>query len=209
MSNSRAVSIALLAAVAACGEGGIGGGGGDADPVATEGTTIAATVTETVTSETNKVGDQVRVRVSRDVTDSAGRVVIPAGSEITLSIGQIAAGPNRGDQGALEFEVENITIGGETHDLNASVTDFGYEMKGRGIGAAEVAKTGAGAAAGAIVGRVVGGEDKTAIGAVGGAAVGAAIADHSADRDIVVAAGSSVTLVLNGNFTAPDRPSDQ
>lgn len=198
MSHSTSV-LALGLLASACGEGGLGGG---SRPTVNEGTTIATTATETISSKTHKAGDRVVVRVSTPVADSAGRTVIPAGADITLEITAIAPGPNRGDRGTLELAVRDVVIDGASHGLDARVSDYGFEMKGSGVGVEEVAKTGAGALAGGIIARVVGGEDKTAIGAVGGAAAGAAIADHSQDRDIVVAAGNSVTLVLTGNFSA-------
>ncbi len=184
-------------ALAAC-TGGMGMGGDD--PELGEGTRIAATATETVSSETHKAGDNLVVRVAADVADSNGVVVIPAGAEITLTITEIAAAPNKGDKGTLTFSVGDITINGETHGLDATVLDYAYDMKGTGVGTREVAKTAAGGAAGAIIGRTVGGEKGTIPGAIGGAAAGAAIADYSQDRNIVVAAGNRVTLELRGSF---------
>ncbi len=55
------------------------------------------------------------------------------------------------------------------------MVDYGYEMKGTGVGGEEVAKTAAGGAAGAIIGRTVGGKKGTIAGALGGAAAGAAV----------------------------------
>lgn len=188
--------LAIPMTVMAC-EGGMGGNGGD-DPELVTGTRIAATATSTITSETNKAGDELTARVSTDVTDSSGAVVIPAGSEIRLRVASIAPGPNKGDRGVLTFDVVGITIGEASHDLSARVVDYAYEMKGTGVGAAEVAKTAAGGAAGAIVGAVAG--DKEVIGGLAGAAVGAAVADQTQDRHIVVSAGNRIDLELTGSF---------
>jgi hypothetical protein len=187
------------AAMIGCGEGGLGGGRA-ADPELASGTRIVATAGSTVTSESNAVGDVITASVSSDVADSAGNVVIPAGSEIALRITAIAPGPNRGDRGTLTFDVQGITIAGEQHSLDARVVDYAYDMRGTGVGAEEVAKTAAGAAAGAIIGGVAGGEDKVVIGGVAGAAAGAAIADRTQDRHIVVAAGNRIELELTGEF---------
>jgi hypothetical protein len=191
-----ALPLATLGALAC--EGGLGGGA--ADPELASGTRIVATAGSTVSSEHSAVGDVVTATVSRDVTDSAGAVVIPAGSEIALRITAIAPGPNRGDKGTLTFDVTGITIAGEQHGIDARVVDYTYDMRGTGVGGAEVAKTAAGAAAGAIIGTVVGGEDKAVIGGVAGAAAGAAIADRTQDRHIVVAAGNRIELELTGDF---------
>ena len=182
-------------AVMAC-EGGMGGGA--ADPELVEGTRIAATAGSTISSQTNGVGDELTARVSSDVTDSSGAVVIPAGSEIRLRIASIAPGENKGDRGVLTFDVVGITIGEESHDFPARVVDYAFDMKGTGVGAEEVAKTAAGGAAGAIIGAVAG--DKEVVGAVAGAAVGAAVADRTQDRHIVVAAGNRIDLELTAKF---------
>jgi hypothetical protein len=182
-------------ALVAC-EGGMGGGGDDAELV--QGTRIAATAAGTITSESNKVGDELTARVSSDVTDSSGTVVIPAGSEIRLRVASIGPGENKGDRGVLTFDVLGITIGEASHDLPARVVDYAYDMKGTGVGSEEVAKTAAGGAAGAIIGAVAG--DKEVIGGLAGAAVGAAVADHTQDRHIVVAAGNRIDLELTGSF---------
>jgi hypothetical protein len=197
MRTTLATILAGSLALAACDGGPLGGGGAD-DGELVAGTRIAATATSTVTSETNAVGDELTARVSSDVADSSGTVVIPAGSEIRLRIASIAPGPNKGDRGVLTFDVVGITVGEESHGLEARVVDYAYEMKGTGVGGAEVAKTAAGGAAGAIIGAVAG--DKEVIGGVAGAAAGAAVADYTQDRHIVVAAGNRIDLELTGEF---------
>jgi hypothetical protein len=197
MRTTLATILAGSLALAACDGGPLGGGGAD-DGELVAGTRIAATATSTVTSETNTVGDELTARVSSDVADSSGTVVIPAGSEIRLRITSIAPGPNKGDRGVLTFDVVGITVGEETQGLDARVVDYDYEMKGTGIGGAEVAKTAAGGAAGAIIGGVAGG--KEVVGGLAGAAAGAAVADYTQDRHIVVAAGNRIDLELTGEF---------
>ncbi len=164
------------------------------------GTTISTVATSTIDSKVNKVGDQVRVRVTQDVTAANGRVVIPAGSVVTLEITAIAGAENRGEKGTLAMSARSIEINGSSYPITGRASDYAYTMKAHSVGASEVGKTAAGAAAGAIVGRVIGGKTGTVVGAVGGAAAGAAVAAKSADREIVVAAGNSVTLVLSDDF---------
>lgn len=167
----------------------------------TSGSTFTATAIDSVHSRYTKVGDQFHVRVRNDVTSSEGKVVIPAGSVVTLSVVEIAPAPNRGEKGTLVLSARNVEINGSSYPITARASDYQYEMKARGVGAGEVAKTAGGAAAGAIIGRVIGGKTGTVVGAVGGGAAGAAIAAKSADRDIIVHAGNSVTLTLRDDFT--------
>lgn len=169
--------------------------------VVASGTAVSATAIDSVHSHYNKVGDEVRVRVSNDVTAANGRVVIPAGSVVTLSIVDIGQAKNRGEKGTLVMSARSVEINGRSYPISASASDYTYTMKARNVGVEEVAKTGAGAAAGAIVGRVIGGKTGTIIGAVGGAAAGGAIAAKSANRDIIVHSGNSVTLTLRDDFS--------
>ena len=77
------------------------------------------------------------------------------------------------------------------------------ELVGRKTDAGDIAKVGAGAGIGAIVGRVIGGSSKGAIiGGVIGGAVGTQRAIETKDRDVVVPAGSNVSLTLR----APVQP---
>jgi len=168
------------------------------------GTTIATTTLDSIHSRYNLVGDQIRVRVARDVVAEDGRVMIPAGAMVTLAVTAIAPAANKGETGTLLLAARSVEIGGTTYPLTARATFVQSELKSRGIGTGEVAKTGAGAIAGGLIGRAIGGRTGTVIGAVGGAAAGAAIADKTVDRDIVVVAGNSITLTLNDDF-ARDR----
>ncbi|MES2304036.1 MAG: hypothetical protein V4558_00920 [Gemmatimonadota bacterium] len=169
--------------------------------VLASGSSFTASAIDSVHSHYTKVGDQIRVRVSNDVTGANGRVVIPAGSIVTLAVTDIAQAKNRGEKGTLAMSARSVEINGSSYPISANASDYAYEMKARNVGVEEVAKTGAGAAAGAIVGRVIGGKTGTIIGAVGGAAAGGAIAAKSANRDIIVHAGNSVTLTLRDDFS--------
>ena len=65
-------------------------------------------------------------------------------------------------------------------------------------------KVAAGAAIGAVAGRVIGGDSKgTIIGAAVGTAGGAIVANETASRDVVVAAGSPIELTMTGPLTVP------
>ena len=164
------------------------------------GTAIPTTTVDSIHSPYNRVGDLIKLRVARDVAGADGKVVIPAGSIVTMSITEIASAGTRGGEGNLVLSSRSVMIDGTSYDLTARATDFEYEMRGRGVGTNEVAKTGAGAVAGAIIGRVVGGKKGTVVGAAGGAAVGAAVADHTQDRDLVVSAGKAMTITLRDGF---------
>ncbi|MHB1328655.1 MAG: glycine zipper domain-containing protein [Gemmatimonadales bacterium] len=162
---------------------------------------MALTSAVEFSTKTHKVGQTVTANVPNDVTDDAGRVVIPAGATVTLVISEMAVSENKSDSGKVSLRATQVAFGGETYDIDGVSTDVAYELKGRGVQAGDAAKVGAGAAAGAIVGRVIGGNKKgTIVGGVIGAAAGTAVAANSADRDVVVASGARIALRLRSAF---------
>jgi hypothetical protein len=168
------------------------------------GTTFSVTTDAEIRSHKNKVGDQVTATVASDVKDAAGRVVIPAGSQVTLQVTAIKESENKGDTtGTLTLKPTTIAINGASQPLPASISVVRTKLEGRGTNAGDVAKVGAGTAAGAIVGRVIGGSTKGAIiGGIIGGAVGTQRAVETKDRDVVLPQGTAVTLTLDEKLVA-------
>jgi hypothetical protein len=167
------------------------------------GTTLTATTTAEIRSHKNKVGDTVTATVANDVKDNSGRIVIPAGSEVTLKVTAIKESENKRDKtGTLTVQPTSVSINGRSYPLSASIEGVDTKLEGRGTNAGDIAKPAAGAAVGAVVGRVIGGSSKGAIiGGVIGGAVGAQRAVETKDRDVVLPQGTAVTLSLNEPFT--------
>jgi hypothetical protein len=167
------------------------------------GTSLTATTTAEIRSHKNKVGDTVTATVATDVKDNAGRVVIPAGSEVTLKVTAIKESENKSDEtGTLTIQPTSVSINGRSYPIAARIEKVNTELQGRGTNAGDIAKPAAGAAIGAVVGRVVGGSGKGAIiGGVIGGAVGAQRAVETKDRDVVLPQGTAVTLILEEPFT--------
>ena len=166
------------------------------------GTVIATAVDQEINSRVNKKGEVVTSTVSADVTDSYGRVIIPAGSKITMQITEIRESENKGDDsGKLTLTPTEVAIAGRSYPLAASAEALDRYLKDRTTNAGDVAKVGAGAAIGALAGRVIGGNTKGAvIGGVIGGAVGTQRAVETQDRDVVVPVGSRVQLTLQGGL---------
>lgn len=167
------------------------------------GATIETNATTQISSRNNKVGETLSATVSSDVTDSRGRVVIPAGSVVKLTISEIAPAESKGQaDGKIVLMPSTIEVGGKSYTLNASIESVEHTLQGRGVTAGDAAKVGAGAAVGAIAGRVLSGNKKGAIiGGVVGAAVGTGVAMETADRDVVVPAGAKIVLKLTETLT--------
>lgn len=167
------------------------------------GTSIQANTTSQISSRNNKAGETLTATVASDVTDSRGRVVIPAGSIVKMTISQIQPAENKSAQdGKIVLMPSTIEVGGKSYTLNASIESVEHTLQGRGVTAGDAAKVGVGAAAGAIAGRVLSGNKSGAIiGGVVGAAVGTGVAIETADRDVVVPAGAKVVLKLTEPMT--------
>ncbi len=184
-----------------------GGGGAKASGSRSEtghalaaGTTITAVTSSRISSATDKAGESVTARVSADVKDGDGRVVIPAGSTVRLRISAIHESENKSDEtGTLRLAAESVEIGGQSYPLAGTVR-VPRTLVGRKTNVNDVAKVGAGAGVGAVAGRVLGGSKGTVIGGVLGGAVGAQRAVETKDRDVVVAAGSTARIELTSRF---------
>lgn len=192
--------VGLIACGKATSEPGGDGSNGDASLTLGSGTTIAATTQRTISSRSDKAGESFTASVSRDVADSRGRVVIPAGATINLTITTLEPATDKSKaDGRIRVIVNSVTTNEQTFALSASVSSMAHTLKGQGVGAGEVEKTAGGAVAGGIIGRVVGGNATgTVVGAVVGGAAGAAVAVQTANRDVVVAAGTPIVVTLNG-----------
>lgn len=163
------------------------------------GTDIRTTLIDSIHSAYNGLGDPIRATVANDVTDN-GRVVIPAGSVVTFRISAIAPAGARGSKGTLDMKAESVLINGRSFPVDGVGTDYDFEMKARSVNVGDVVTAAGGAAIGAIIGHVIGGKTGTIIGAVGGGAVGTAVAAKNVDRDIIVHAGTPLTLALLAPF---------
>jgi len=175
-----------------------------AAPALASGTAIAATTNAEIRSKKNQVGDEVTATVTSDVKDRSGRVVIPAGSLVTLRVTALKESDSKSDTtGTLTLQPVSVAINGESRALSASIEGVNTKLEGRGTDVNDVAKVGAGTAAGAILGRVLGGGSKgTIIGGVIGGAVGAQRAVETKDRDVVLPEGTGVTMTLDEQFLA-------
>jgi hypothetical protein len=167
------------------------------------GATLSTTVDREITSRTDKAGQTVSATVAADVKNASGRVVIPAGSKVTLRIAEIHESENKGDKtGKLTLVPTEVTVGGQSYVIAGTATALDRYLKDRPTNAGDVAKVGVGTAAGAVLGRVIGGNTKGAvIGGAIGAAVGTQRAVQTQDRDVVVPANSRVELTLSEGFT--------
>ncbi|MGH7509452.1 MAG: hypothetical protein ACREMZ_08275 [Gemmatimonadales bacterium] len=167
------------------------------------GTSIAAKFDAGISSRTHKAGQTLTGTVSSDVKDKSGRVVIPSGSKVHLTISQIHESENKSDKtGKLVLTPTKVDIGGRGYPVSGSAIALDRTLKDRPTNAGDVAKVGVGAGAGALLGTAVtGGSTKGAvIGGIAGAAVATQRAVETQDRDVVVPVGSRLKVTLGSTF---------
>jgi hypothetical protein len=147
--------------------------------VLSSGTTIDVTMGETITSRSNEAGETVTTTVDTDIKDEVGRIVIPAGSVLELTIAEITPATNRSQaDGTLILQVTRVMVRDQAYPLSGEITSLSHTLKGRGVTVGEVEKVAVGTVIGAVAGRVIGGNAKGtiiggAIGATGGRRGGA------------------------------------
>lgn len=167
-------------------------------------TLFEVAATDTLTSATRKAGDLWTAAVAEDVADAGGKVVLPAGSVVTFSITSISWSENKGDRDPLkhlELAAQRVEIAGKSYPISAKVDRIDATWKGRGGTLGDVSKVAAGAAIGAVAGKVVAGDKGAVVGGVAGAAVGTQRAIVTKDADLVIPPGNRVRLVTTAAFT--------
>ena len=167
-----------------------------APPTLAAGTSITAATDAEITSKTNKPGDEITATIGADIKDASGRVVIPKGSKVVLKVTAIKPSDSKSDTtGTLTLDAVGVQVNGSDRPIVATISGVKTHLQGRGTDATDVAKVAGGTAAGAIVGKVLGGGSKGAIiGGIIGGAVGTQRAVETKDRDVVLPAGTAITI---------------
>jgi hypothetical protein len=159
-------------------------------------TKIEATVTEPISSSTNKIGDEISATIVNDVKDEQGNVIFPAGSPAKLRIIDLKAGDSKDKNGALALQVSSVKANDQDYRLNAPVDPVTNTTKKPGW-TSDKKKMGIGAAAGAVVGGLATGNLKGALaGGVLGAVGGAIVTHQMNGREVVVASGSRISFTI-------------
>jgi hypothetical protein len=171
--------------------------------VLSSGTAISAKFDAGISSRTHKAGERITGTVSSDVKDKNGRIVIPAGAKVYVTIAAIHESERKSDKtGKLVLTPTKVEIGGRSYPMTGSASALDRTLKDRKTNAGDLAKVGVGIGAGALLGTAVsGGSTKGAvIGGVAGGAVGAQRAVETQDRDVVVPVGSRLKVTLAAPF---------
>ena len=144
-----------------------------------QGAKISVVTDQSVSSKTAKVGQTITGSVAQDVT-SDGKVVIPKGSPVKLTVSGAQASGRLSTPAKLYLRLRTVTVGGKTYTIATS--SAGRTLGGKGK--RDAGFIGGGAAGGAIIGALAGGGKGAAIGAAAGAGAGTAGAAATGKKDI-------------------------
>lgn len=142
---------------------------------------------------TNLPGDKLAATIDRDIVGRGG-AVIPAGSKLVLEVASVDANGPR-----LTFRVRAVDVAGRSYPATATGDATGPFERTRVAtsGSSDTKKVLGGAAAGAILGQILGHSTKsTVIGAAAGAAAGTIVAKSGEKYESCLPSGSVVRLVL-------------
>jgi hypothetical protein len=176
-----------------------------AEPVQTSGTVAAGTSIRVtsgakVCSNTLAVGDRVTTTTNSVISATNG-VSIPAGARVGLVVTKSKTSARQGDEAELAFDVRSVTFGGETYTVAGDVATEAVVTERKGGDGKKVA---IGAAAGAVIGNIIGGgsrAQRTVVGAAAGGAAGAVAAAVTGDRFACLPEGSALTVHLGSALT--------
>lgn len=161
---------------------------------------LSIRTTEMIDSGKASEGQTYRASLDAPLT-SQGRVIVPAGAPVTLTImGVQSAGRIKGNS-ALSLRPTSLEYRGRNYPINGSV----LEEQGKARGKNTAIKTGIGAAAGALIGGLAGGGKGAAIGSAAGGGAGFGWNALTHGQQVKVPAESVLSFRLQAPLTVPVR----
>jgi hypothetical protein len=161
-----------------------------------QGTKVTVVTDQAVSSKTAKIGQPITGSVAQDVT-SGGKVVIPKGSPVKLSVSSVQASGRLSTPAKLYLRLRAVTVGGKTYTFATS--SAGRTLGGKGK--RDAGFIGGGAAGGAVIGALAGGGKGAAIGAAAGAGAGTAGAAATGKKDIEYPAETRLAFTTRAAVT--------
>jgi hypothetical protein len=180
--------------------------GGTLEPVMSTGVTpvnartlpsgvdLELTLDQSIGTKHSRVGQEFTATVRNNIHAQNGRVVVPAGAKVYGRVTGLDDSDHPGEAAAIRLDFERLSFGGRSYPFEARITATNLETsRDRRVGVGDVA---VGAAAGAVLGAIVGEGDLRKI--LGGAAIGAAagtvIALGVGDTEATLPAGARMNV---------------
>lgn len=165
------------------------------------GTTLTFVANTKVCTSEQTVGDRFTARLSGEVAGSNG-AALPAGATGTFEVVSAKRAQNQNDSTYLSVRLVSVALDGEVYPVQATTKDADITRVRAASKGTDAKKVAAGAALGALAGRLLGKDTKaTVVGAAAGAAAGTAAAVGTADFDSCLNGGAVVTVALAAPLT--------
>ena len=168
------------------------------------GTTMTFRVDETIAATTHEPGDEFTATLTSSLTGEDGTEVIAAGapSRWVVEEATTAEASAQQDQSLLAVRLESVQVNGDWMPVTATVTQADVQSQPGDTGTETAAKIGVGAAAGALIGQILGEDTESTLAGAGvGAAVGAVVALTTRGGDVALPEGSMIDVRLEEALT--------
>ncbi len=154
-------------------------------------TVVVVVLDQTISSKASKSGDRFSATVESPI-EVEGKVAIPKGARAEGVVNEAKAAGRFKGGAVLSLTLTSVAVNGKDHEIQTS----GATMSSKGKGKRTAVMVGGGAAGGAAIGAVAGGGKGAAIGALIGAAAGTGGAGLTGNRDITLAAETTLDFKL-------------
>lgn len=165
-------------------------------------TVIGVRLDTTVSSESARVEDAVRARVTRAVVVD-GATVIPAGTRLHGFVTEVDRGGRVRGRARIGIRFTSIELG---DDVRVPIRTEAIYRLGESPSGEATAKIGASAVVGSILGGVLGGKRGAVIGGAAGAGGGTAMVMAGDPNPAVLSSGTALTLRLTESASFPVEP---
>jgi hypothetical protein len=131
---------------------------------------MSLTLDQAIGTKNSRVGQEFSATVRNDLYAQNGRLVVPAGAKVYGHVTGLQDSRSPTEPAAIRLDFDRLVFNGRTYSFDADITATDLATtRDRGISGRDVAT---GAAAGAVLGAIIGKGDISKI--LGGAAIGAA-----------------------------------
>jgi len=158
------------------------------------GVDLELTLDQAIGTKNSRVGQEFSATVRNTVYAQNGRVVVPEGAKVYGRVTGLDDSDHPGEAAAIRLDFERIVLNGRSYPFEARITATNLETsRDRNVSGRDVA---VGAAAGAVLGAIVGEGDlrKVLGGAAIGAAAGTVIALGVGDTEASLPAGARMNV---------------
>ena len=162
------------------------------------GTMMTARLSEELSTRTHAEGDAFRAVVVDDLRGGGGQVLVPAGTEVRGRVATARSSTDSREESVLVLAFDALVLDGRELPFRVTVLDANLTGDAGASGARSAGTVATGAAAGAILGQILGRDTRSTVaGAAVGAVAGAGVALSTRDGHAVAPEGATLRLQLD------------